>query len=216
MDARHRAETIDRYRRRLREHGVGPQALGWTKGNQKARFDAALRGLGLSFGSVLDVGCGFGDLYDHLLARGWSGRYLGVDIVPEFIAVARERHVGQAAEFLELDPTSEPLGREAEVGVAIGLLNHDLAGEAEAYIEAMIRRLWQATSRLVAVDFLSTTANERRDELHHTDPGWALALGLRLTRRAQLDHSYMPFEFMLRLWHDETYSAAHPVFAEDR
>lgn len=41
--------------------------------------------------SVLDAGCGWGRLVD-LLSKKWTGVYLGVDISPEFIAMAKDYH----------------------------------------------------------------------------------------------------------------------------
>lgn len=38
--------------------------------------------------SVLDVGCGWGRLLG-IMPKGWAGEYLGVDICPEFIDLAR-------------------------------------------------------------------------------------------------------------------------------
>ena len=40
--------------------------------------------------SVLDIGCGFADFYHFLRSRGFNGQYLGVDIVPEFVSLAKE------------------------------------------------------------------------------------------------------------------------------
>jgi SAM-dependent methyltransferase len=44
--------------------------------------------------SVLDVGCGFGVLPGWLAEAGWSGGYLGVDVCPEFVALARAARPG--------------------------------------------------------------------------------------------------------------------------
>jgi SAM-dependent methyltransferase len=220
MDEKDKARTIARYRRRFEEHGVDPRSLGWAKGRQELRFEVALRGLDLAFESVLDVGCGFGDLYAHLKGRGWSGRYLGLDVVPEFLEVARQRHAHDGAEFLEHDlsatsaaGSAAAFGHRAELGVAIGLFNHQLDGDVATFVESMLSGLWSHTTKIVVADFLSTTADDRRDELHYSDPGQTLALGLRYTKRAVLDHSYMPFEFTLRLWHDDSFPRDHPVFA---
>ena len=41
---------------------------------------------------ILDVGCGFGHMLDYLQAWNIDAQYTGVDICPEFIDVARQRH----------------------------------------------------------------------------------------------------------------------------
>ena len=49
--------------------------------------------------SVLDCGCGWGRLLE-LLPADWHGRYMGVDISPDFIALAREICYSPAALFV--------------------------------------------------------------------------------------------------------------------
>ncbi len=50
--------------------------------------------------SILDAGCGYGRLLD-LLPLSWWGDYLGVDVSPEFVALARQVHPRR--EFLVAD-----------------------------------------------------------------------------------------------------------------
>ena len=80
-----RVETRARYAARFREFGYDPRTLGWHKGRQRVRFAAALEAVGTQFDSLLDVGCGFGDLFGYLRERGWQGNYLGLDICPELL-----------------------------------------------------------------------------------------------------------------------------------
>lgn len=44
--------------------------------------------------SILDAGCAYGRLLD-ILPSHWSGNYLGVDICPDFIDIARKMHLGR-------------------------------------------------------------------------------------------------------------------------
>lgn len=63
----------------------GP-ATKWNEG--RARQEKILRGHVNRFTSVLDVGCGWGRLLG-IMPQGWEGPYVGVDICPEFIEIAR-------------------------------------------------------------------------------------------------------------------------------
>jgi hypothetical protein len=38
-------------------------------------------------------------------------------------------------------------------------------------------------------------------------------MALGYSKRVRLDHSYMPFEFLVAIWHDDSYSVDCPVFA---
>ena len=41
--------------------------------------------------SVLDVGCGYGRLID-LMPEDWRGAYMGLDVSPDFLQIARANH----------------------------------------------------------------------------------------------------------------------------
>ena len=41
--------------------------------------------------SVIDVSCGLGDMGDYLLAKGYSGIYLGLDFLEEFIDISKKK-----------------------------------------------------------------------------------------------------------------------------
>jgi SAM-dependent methyltransferase len=213
VEAEDRADTVVRYRERLSRHGYSPQALGWDKGNQGVRFAAVLEALGSGFGSLLDVGCGLGDLFGQLRDLGWRGRYLGLDIVPEFLVEARRRFGAEGAEFRELEIDADELDESFDVAVAIGIFNHRTRQDPWQRLEATLGTLWTHTRTAVAVDFLSGTAVERREDLRYWDAGEVLRLGLRLSKRVSLAHDYMPFEFLLALWHDDSFTRACPVFS---
>src|SRR5688572_24718155 len=52
---------------------------------------ASLRGKIGDNDSILDVGCGYGRLLEFL-PKSWKGEYLGIDISPDLIGVARIIH----------------------------------------------------------------------------------------------------------------------------
>lgn len=86
-------------------------------------------------GTVLDVGCGAGDLLSRL--PGWD--YIGVDASPDMIALARRRF--PQARFIEADARDLP-GEQVTAIVAIGeVLNYttDLAGLVQWAVQARQR-----------------------------------------------------------------------------
>lgn len=208
-----RADIRARYGARFREFGYDPRTLGWHKGRQRVRFAAALEAVGTQFASLLDVGCGFGDLFGYLKDRGWQGDYLGLDICPELLDEGRKRFGPLGARFECLDLSSESLAISADVAVAIGIFNHRLKGDNLEFVAQMLHAMWAHSTQAVVVDFLSTTADRPRRELFHADADVILRMALGYSKRVRLDHSYMPFEFLVAIWHDDSYSADCPVFA---
>jgi SAM-dependent methyltransferase len=208
-----RAETRARYEARYRQFGYDPRTLGWHKGRQRVRFAAALEAVGTQFGSLLDVGCGFGDLFGYLKDRGWQGNYLGLDICPELIEEGRQRYEPRGARFECLDLSSDTLAFHADVAVAIGIFNQRLKGDNLDFIAQMLHAMWAHSTQAIVLDFLSTTADRPRSELFHAEADVILRMALGYSKRVLLDHSYMPFEFLVAIWHDDSFSTDCPVFS---
>ena len=83
------------YSELLETHGFAPQALAERAEDKDREFyQHLLGGVALPQGaSVLDVGCGMGDLLTFLHAQHMApGAYLGIDLVPGFVERCRAIH----------------------------------------------------------------------------------------------------------------------------
>ena len=70
---------------------IGSESVRWFKKQGKAQV-AALKHYGLRDGmTIYDLGCGSGRTADALKRSGWRGRYIGADIVREFVAELKRR-----------------------------------------------------------------------------------------------------------------------------
>jgi SAM-dependent methyltransferase len=192
----------------LRQFGYSPKTLGWGKeGRQEVRFSVLTRPI-LEFpsSSVLDVGCGFADLYDYLVAHGWQGHYYGIDIVPGLLQTARERHPN--LDLREVDITGSDLPLETyDFLVASGVFNTKLkVGNNLNHTESALQNMFYLSRVAVCVDFMSTYVDFQCPDGWYTDPAWAFAFATKLTRRVVLRHDYMPFEFALILYRDDSIS----------
>ncbi len=200
---------IDRYTKRLQQFGYSPQTLGWGQnGRQEVRFsvlgDLILKQAGCS---ILDVGCGFADFHDYLVARGWSGRYCGIDIVPGLLEIAKQRH--PQLDLRAVDIVDFPLEQASQFDfvVASGVFNAKLEEQDnKEHIERCVTHMFHLTKTATCVDFLSTHVDFQDPLAWHTDPGWAAALANRLSGRFQIRHDYMPFEFALIVFKDASRS----------
>lgn len=75
----------------LPDYGV----LGWeSKEAQTLRFDILASYMDLSDKSVLDVGCGMGNLLEYFRSKDINVRYTGVDILKSMIDQARAKMPG--------------------------------------------------------------------------------------------------------------------------
>ncbi|WP_319381457.1 class I SAM-dependent methyltransferase [Thiomicrorhabdus sp.] len=154
--ARRHEDSIQRY-------GYKPQALYWSsKEIQEIRFQMLFEGmpeilrLGDEF-SVLDVGCGFGDLKDYLSQHGVSVDYSGIDLAPAMITAA-QRLQPQGKFFCgDLFDADFADGRFDFV-VLSGALNEVVEsatdGQTGVYAKAVIEKMFALSRNGVAFNLL--------------------------------------------------------------
>ncbi|OCX53156.1 hypothetical protein BEL04_02240 [Mucilaginibacter sp. PPCGB 2223] len=142
----------------IKEHGNGDtRSLGWRDNNsQRLRFDA-LADIGDMTGhSVLDVGCGYGDLRDYLGARYPDITYTGIDNMQEFLTIAIERygHLPDTT-FLYGDFSNAILPR-ADYVFASGSLNY--FNNEPGFIYRIIDKLFKTCNIAFGFNLLSDIA----------------------------------------------------------
>lgn len=149
-----RQRIVDRHRDALLRHGHSPQALYWSSEEvQQLRFRMLLE-IGVQGGdSLLDVGCGFGDLYPLLNAAAPGIRYTGLDLSPDLIATGRELY--PQAEFFHGDLFDlDPAANSYDLVLLSGALNEQLH-DGGAYARATIKRMYETCRRGVAFNLLN-------------------------------------------------------------
>ena len=82
----------------IREYGNTAEGLGWnSKKQQELRFEIMLKiaefcNEPIDNSSILDIGCGFADLYSYIQEKKHPVSYTGVDINPYALKTAAERY----------------------------------------------------------------------------------------------------------------------------
>ena len=194
---------IERYNRRLSEHGYDPKSLGWGGGRerQELRFSVFAESVLQPDDSVLDVGCGFCDLYGYLRCTEWGGDYLGVDINGELLKVGREVYPGVQASVIDILET--PPNRTFSWTFASGVFNAKLNGDDNLrHIEQMLGRMFALSEKGVACDFMSTFVDSRHPCAYYMNPFDAVTIAKKLSWKVLLRMDYLPYEFMLFVFRD--------------
>ena len=216
MKQKMKSIAIQRGNYLLRKYGVSPKVLGYVKNEGEVRFKA-LTQIGEMRGSrILDVGCGFGDLLPYLNKLNREPlSYLGVDINQSFIDIARERHAQEEnASFLCKDIQESPVKREYDWVLSCGVFNYKSYVDRQ-FIVRMLTRMYNISSKGVAVDFISSYVNFRDRKIFYTDPGWVFAITKSLSKRVVLRHDYMPYEFCVYIYKNQPVSYRNCFEEED-
>jgi SAM-dependent methyltransferase len=201
MNPLDKQKYIERYTQRYQQHGYNPLTLGWGKGGrQEIRF-SALTNLIYSHDNVdiLDVGCGFGDLYKYLKNIGWTGKYVGVDLVPILIETSQQQYPDIDTRICDI--LEDNFTETFDYVISSGVFNARLYGDTnQDHILAMLKRMLELARIGVAVDFMSSYVDYQHEEAYHMEPSLAIKLGMNLTRRLVFRHDYLPYEFCLYLY----------------
>ncbi len=176
------------YKDRLKQYGDSTLALGWgNKKSQEVRFKV-LSEIGEVDGkSILDVGCGTGDLYNYLKDR--RIKYTGTDITPEFINIAKEKY--HFARFLDRIP-DEIFDYVFESGI----FNLPDENWDEMMVDTLMD-MWEHCRLGMAVNFLSSYAINKTAGIKYTDPLEILKFIPLLTPKFILRHDYKENDFTI-------------------
>ena len=159
----------------LAAHGASAGGVDWkSEESQRARFDQLMRiHDGSQPFSLLDYGCGYGALADHLDPDG-SWTYTGYDVSPRMVALARDRNPDpRRRTFTDREEDLEP----ADYAVASGVFNlrlHVDDATWRRYVLEGIGALHRLSRRGFAFNMLSTYSDppRRRDDLYYGDPAF--------------------------------------------
>jgi SAM-dependent methyltransferase len=215
LDPASRAAVTDFYARSLKQWG--PQrtmAVWWASPRTQARRFSVLAEVGAWEGrSVADVGCGVGDLFGFLEARGLNVRYHGYDINPAMVEAARAKYPHPRARFELRDPLARGLGRRRyDYVVASGTFNIRYKHGHDRYLRRAVAGMFAACRRAAAFNVLVPIPAAHPDAavmealygeddvFHHVDLEALLAECRRLAPRVEARTGYLDWDATVLLF----------------
>lgn len=186
------------WERRARTPGSNVEKLEWTHvRTQRMRFEAFLLDHDLHGRSVLDVGCGLGDLYAHLRRRGVEVEYTGYDLSPEMTRLCRVCHPGvrfESGDFLSFQPPSR-----FDYAVAFGIHNIRVP-TGRAILEAVTRHQFELSTIAAHVSLLTDRYSQFAARVQAWRAEEILGLSLGITPHVALHHDYLDNDFSVTLY----------------
>lgn len=171
-------------------HGLAAVQHG-SKEGQEGRFKLLAKQIAPT-DTVVDVGCGFGDMLPFLRAQGLRGQYIGLDFVDEFINAATQTHSDPNATFRVFDVLGPNALPNCDVSIQSGIFNNAMPeGQNQVFLETTLTKMADASRKGFAFNHLSTLVEYRDPSLHYFDPGAVLAICRRLTPFVSLRHDYV-------------------------
>ena len=194
-------EVSEYYSERIDRFGPTPSGVDWNgREGQLVRFERFNRLFERLPGalSVIDYGCGYGELYKFLLSRSEVASYTGVDVAPAMLVAARNTLGNDTA--VELSDNLDSVA-PAQCVVASGTYNVKLTADSAEwsdYVFDDLKALWGKATFGVSVNFLSSlsTPEKRQSKLFYQSPRKVMSfLQKEFSPLVILDHSYSPWEF---------------------
>ncbi len=187
------------YQPRIDEQRDNYDVVDWASAEaQQARFAVLIDSVPLDERTLLDVGCGLGDLWIFLKSREISVEYCGVDLLVEMTASA----AGQSPEARFVcgdifDPDAPALGGERfDVVFCSGTLNLELGNNTEFLPEALERMLGLAREHMV-VNLLHARCEKKYPHCAYYDPQAVLKILEPMACGIRLIDDYLHNDFTL-------------------
>ncbi len=185
-------------------YGATPRGVDWGEKEEDLvlRYDKmierVLKGRSLNRRPrLLDVGCGYGGLLDHIRTRNIDVEYSGIDICEPMIEEAK-RHfpdtVFYSGDVLEVSNIGS-----YDYLVCNGIMTQKLdasISQMSAFVRSLSRRMFDLSTEGIAFNLMSNRVNFMVDNLFYCSPveilSWCMA---ELSPNVALDHAYPLYEF---------------------
>ncbi len=199
-----RVNTLEFYQSAIDRYGTTPEGVHWnSRYTQERRFDVlrAFLPKDLSGLTLVDVGCGFGDLHRYLARdENLPGCYIGLDALASMVCVARER---TGEDIRQLDALTDPLPA-ADYYLCSGAMNTLTKYETFCFIE----HCFAASRSGFVFNLLSGADDSAVFNCRHPDEvrQWAEQLGAEVSFR----EGYLRGDFSVAMMHPGTDSSTEP------
>lgn len=191
------------YDEMLTKYGYNEKALGWLNGRQEVRF-SALTAIGeLENSKICDVGCGFGDLYNFLNNKKINFNYTGLNINENFLQFASQHIKSKNTRFIKFDLREDKIIKRYDWIFSSGVFNHKKTTDY-SFIKNSIKKMFMACNKGIAIDFISSYVDFKNKDVFYSKPEIIFKLCKSITKRITLRSDYMPFEFCVYLYKDDS------------
>lgn len=213
LDLKDKNDIVKLYNDRYKCYGYSPKTLGWKKGKQDLRFNILTSFYNFENKSVLDIGCGFGDLNRILKNKSANYKYLGIDLSESLILKAKDIYEGDNIKFCEGDFLEKEFEEKIDYAIESGIFNYKLKEMNNyVYVEKVIEKALQISKDGIAFDFLSDKVDVKNEIGFYYSPEKILSIAYKFSKNVILRNDYMPFEFSIFVFKDDSFSQDDVIF----
>lgn len=206
------AHQIDIYNEAADKHGTSSKAvLMDDPQTQYFRFSQLVKSLDFDDRrkTLLDVGCGNGELYKFLNFLGFRGQYVGYDINEKLLAQARSRFAN--IDVHNRDIMSAEMGQRFDYVVLSGLFNVNV-GQSTTWVHDFLKKMFALCEGVMIFNMISTHVTFREEAMFYMNPAEVLSFCIEnLSKRTTLAHHNLPYNYTVTVFKDESWSSAREL-----
>ncbi len=211
MDKSDKHKLIDHYNELFSQFGYSHKTIGWGKKRHFFRYEILLSNFDIKNRSLLDFGCGFGDLSDHLITKSLSVDYNGIDINEKLINEGIKQNPKRNISFS--DPLSDGLNRNYDYIISSGVHNTKISDNL-SFIKKTFDLFNSHARKGFSMNFLSSNCDYFEDNLYYSDPSEIIKLALSYSQKILIRHDYMPYEFTVIVHKDYEIEPKINIFSD--
>lgn len=167
---------------------------------QDVYYHSIFKNVNKKFESVLDIGCGQGDLLNFIRRNACKAQYTGIDVSSKMIDKCSRLYTSGSfynKSFLEYED------KTFDIILSVGAFNlrvsKDDAKQLD-YLKLNIKKMYDNCEMGCFLTLLSKYGNQNiEDELFYYEPTKLMEFCLNLTSAVAIDHASIPFEFIVAL-----------------
>ncbi|GGI72212.1 putative methyltransferase [Shewanella hanedai] len=196
------------YQKLYAKSGDSPASLQYAcSESQRVRFSILSEGIDKE-ANIIDLGCGLADMLPFLREKGFRGKYLGCDFVPEFVQRAKEKYqFDDLAQFQEFNIIEDELPEGYDYVLISGIFNNKISNNLDFIHQTLTKSMHKVKVGIV-FNAMSEYVQYQDDELFYVNPMVLFDFcKTKITPYVVLKHDYItkpsgfPYEFTMKLMH---------------
>ena len=206
-------KIISDYSKAFKKHGDSPKSVMWPKGRQEERFSALMRYTPKeSSFSILDYGCGLAHLLSFLEENYKEYDYSGCDIVEDFITHNSHKYKN----YTFFNSNNKKINSKYDHIVVSGVFNilyTDDEVDHKKIVFETIKLLFKQTNKSLAINFMTDQVDFKSPSAYHQNVIELYEFcSNSITRRLNIDQTYMPYEFTITLFRNQEIKTPNNIY----
>jgi SAM-dependent methyltransferase len=196
------------YKNLYKKFGISPSSVKARNAKQQyLRFKHLISLINIKKNDkILDIGCGFGDLSNHLKKNKIYCKYLGVDFIREFIQGANKLYGNKKTKFTKLDIYKDNFPGNYDWLILSGVFN-DKSKNSEVLMHKLIKKMYLSSKKGIVFNGLNKYVDYEDKKLFYSYPDKILKYCINnlskyviLKTNYQLKKNTIPFEFSVAVF----------------